>query len=149
MVQKETLAQRYREVAIKTANPLQLVVMLYDAAILSLQDARSHIHKKNIAGRSQSINHSISIISELQACLNRKEGGEIAHSLDRLYDYMKRRIFKANVDQSLAPLEEIEGLLENLRSAWTQLVEKTPQQDAPDRTYHAAEKNDNSAGSQN
>jgi flagellar protein FliS len=126
MVGNESLAYRYREVAVKTANPLQLIVMLYDAAILSLRQAQKHIRNKDIEGRSQSLNRSISIISELQSCLNLKEGGDIASSLDRLYDYMKRRIFKANVDQSLQPVEEIEGLLENLRSAWKELVEKAP-----------------------
>jgi flagellar secretion chaperone FliS len=121
----QSLAHRYREVAVKTANPLQLVVMLYDAAICSLKEAKERVGRRDIAGRSQSINKCISIISELQSCLNLKQGGEIAASLDRLYDYMKRRIFTANVEQSIEPLEEIEALLENLRSAWSELVVKT------------------------
>ena len=122
-------AYRYKEVAVKTANPLQLVVMLYDAAILSLQKARHYMEQKDIEGRSKALNHCISIISELQSCLNLKEGGEIAGSLDRLYDYMKRRIIKANVDQSAHPLKEIEGLLENLCSAWRELVKKSANED--------------------
>ncbi len=115
-------AHRYREVAVKTANPLQLIVMLYDAAICSIQEARAHIDRKDIAGRSRSINRCISIISELQSCLNHQAGGQIASSLDRLYDYMKRRIFRANVEQSVQPLAEVEILLENLRSAWGELA---------------------------
>jgi flagellar secretion chaperone FliS len=133
-------ANRYREVAVKTANPLQLVVMLYDAAIYSIQEAREQIARKDIAGRSRSINRCISIISELQSCLNHQAGGEIASSLDRLYDYMKRRIFRANVDQSVQPLAEIEVLLESLRSAWVQLgtqtqgaAEQTAKQELPSR----------------
>jgi flagellar secretion chaperone FliS len=122
MSMNQSLAHRYREVAVKTANPLQLVVMMYDAAICSLQEAKEQVRRRNIAGRSQSINKCISIISELQSCLNLKQGGEIATSLDRLYDYMKRRMFTANVEQSIEPLEEIESLLENLRSAWSELV---------------------------
>jgi flagellar secretion chaperone FliS len=118
----QALAHRYKEVAIKTANPLQLVVMLYDAAICSLKEAKDQVGRRDIAGRSRSINKCISIISELQSCLNLKQGGEIASSLDRLYDYMKRRIFTANVEQSIEPLEETEALLENLRSAWNELV---------------------------
>jgi len=119
-------AHLYRETAVNTANPLQLVVMLYDAAITSLQKARYHIEHKDIEGRSNALNHCISVISELQSCLNLKEGGEIAISLDRLYDYMKSRIIKANVDQSAKPLEEIEGILENICSAWRELVKKAP-----------------------
>jgi flagellar secretion chaperone FliS len=121
----QSLAHKYREVAVKTANPLQLVVMMYDAAISSLQEAKAHLNRRDIAARSRAINKCISIISELQSCLNIREGGEIAQSLDRLYDYMKRRIFQANVDQSIEPLTEIESLLENLCSAWSELVSQS------------------------
>jgi flagellar protein FliS len=120
----QSLAHRYKEVAVKTANPLQLVVMMYDAAICSLQEAKDQIKHKDIAGRSRSINKCISIISELQSCLNINQGGEIAASLDRLYDYMKRRMFAANVEQSVKPLDETESLLDNLRSAWTELAKQ-------------------------
>jgi flagellar secretion chaperone FliS len=126
MLENGSLAHRYREVAVKTANPLQLVVMLYDAAICALKEAREHINHKDIAGRSRSINKCISIISELQMCLDLKAGGEIAGSLARLYDYMKRRIFRANVEQSVQPLAEIEVLLQNLRSAWLDVIAQTP-----------------------
>jgi flagellar secretion chaperone FliS len=125
MLEDRSLAHRYREVAVKTANPIQLVIMLYDAAICSLKEAREHIDHRNIAGRSRAINKCISIISELQSCLDMKAGGEIASSLNRLYDYMKKRIFRANVEQSVQPLAEIGVLLENLRSAWVELTTQT------------------------
>ena len=122
----QSLAHRYREIAIKTASPLQLIVMLYDAAICSLKEAQEHMCQKNIAGRSRAINKCIRIISDLQSSLNLKAGGEIAGSLYRLYDYMTRTLFKANVDQSSQALSEIEILLENLRSAWVELVNQAP-----------------------
>jgi flagellar secretion chaperone FliS len=123
-VGNQALAHRYREVAVKTANPMQLIVILYDAAICSLQEAREHIKANNIEGRVRSVNKCISAISELQSSLDLENGGNIASSLDRLYDYMKRRIFTANVQQSAKPLEEIESLLDNLRSAWRAIAEQ-------------------------
>jgi flagellar secretion chaperone FliS len=122
MTGNQYYAQRYKETSINTANPLQLVVMLYDAAICSIQEARAHMEKKNIAERSRALNKCISIITELQACLDHKAGGEIAGSLELLYDFMKRNIFKASFEQNIQPLIETEALLENLRSAWRQLV---------------------------
>ncbi len=131
MSENPSVAHRYREVAVKTANPLQLVVMLYDAAICCLQDAQQQMERKDISGRSRSINKGIAIISELQSCLNLQEGGEIASSLERLYTYMKKRIFQANVEQSVEPLAEIERLLDNLRSAWGELVPQSQEPAAP------------------
>jgi flagellar protein FliS len=125
MTAKESAAHQYKEVDVNTANPIQLVVMLYNEAILSLQLARKHMEQKDIEGRSKALNHCLAVITELQSSLNLKEGGEIAGSLDRLYDYMKRTIFKAHVDQSSAPLKEIEKLLENLGAAWKEVAGKS------------------------
>ena len=41
-------ANRYKEVAIKTASPLQLIVILYDGAIHALQEAQQHLKAKSI-----------------------------------------------------------------------------------------------------
>jgi len=122
MPEYESLAHRYREIAVKTASPLQLIVILYDAAVCSVQEARKQMDCRDIAGRSRSINKCIAIISELQSCLNPEAGGEIAASLDRLYDYMKRTAFLASVNQDNQPLVEIESLLDNLRCAWAELA---------------------------
>ena len=131
MSANQQFALKYRETAVKTANPVQLVVMLYDAAICSLKEAREQMNRKDIAGRSRSINKCIHIIAELQSSLDLKTGGEIAGSLNRLYDYMKKNIFKANVEQIVQPLAEVESLLENLRSAWNQVSVNGQTQEIP------------------
>ena len=115
---------RYREAAISTANPLQLVVTLYDAAVVSLREARGHLERGDIGNRSRSVNKCISVLSELQSSLDRDRGGEIARSLDRLYDYMRRRIFEAHAAQDPKPLLEVETLLATLRSAWEELAQQ-------------------------
>ena len=114
-------ANRYQEVGVSTSTSLHLVVMLYDAAIDSLEEARGHMERKDIANRSRAINKCSNIISELQASLDMKRGGEIAASLNRLYDYMKTTLFRASVEQNPAMLAEVSGLLDNLRSAWRQV----------------------------
>lgn len=118
-------ASRYREVEVTTANPVQLVVMLYDGAIAALKEAQEHIRKNNIAARTRCANRAVGIISELQASLNFRYGGTIALSLDQLYGYMKQLVFQANVEQRCEPLAEVAGLLENLRAAWCTVAAET------------------------
>ena len=118
---KQYLANKYQEVDVGTATPLHLVVMLYDAAICSLETARGCMERKDISGRSRAINKCNAIISELQSSLNIKEGGEIAYSLNRLYDYMKTTLLRAGVEQNPSLVVEVSGLLENLRSSWQQV----------------------------
>ncbi len=116
-------AHRYQEVEVKTATALELVVLLYDAAIAGLQKAQEHIANRDIAARARCLNKVSSILTELQANLSSEGDGTVAASLDRLYHYMKSRIFEATVQQDAAPLKEIAGLLGNLRSAWSQLAQ--------------------------
>lgn len=116
-------AHRYREVEIKTATPTEIVVLLYDAAIAGLQKAQEHLAARDIASRVRCLNRVISILTELQASLNFEAGGEIAPSLERLYRYMKNRIFQANLRQEAAPLKELVRLLSNLRSAWAEVAQ--------------------------
>ncbi len=114
---------RYQEIEVKTATPLELVVLLYDAAIANLQKAQGHMVSRDIAGRARCLNKASSILTELQANLSFEGDGTIAVSLDRLYQYMKGRICEATVQQDAAPLQEIAGLLSSLRSAWSQLAQ--------------------------
>ena len=121
MNDNQYLASRYQEINVSTATPLHLVVMLYDAAICSLEEARVYMERKDIVNRSQAINKCNSIISELQSSLNLKEGGDIAASLNRLYNYMKTTLLRAGAEQNPGLITEVSGLLENLRSAWRQI----------------------------
>lgn len=116
-------ASRYQEIEVKTATALELVVLLYDAAIASLQKAQEHMVRRDIAKRALCLNKASSILTELQANLNFDAGGTFASSLDGLYQYMKRLIFEATVQQDAAPLKEVAGLLSKLRSAWVEVAQ--------------------------
>lgn len=114
---------RYQEVEVSTATPVELVVMLYDAAISSLQTAGEAMAAGDIATRTRSVNKVSSILAELQATLDFAAGGEIANSLDRLYAYMRNRLYQANLKQDPAAIEEVARLLAGLRSAWMEVVQ--------------------------
>lgn len=116
-------AARYQEVKVRTATPTELVVMMYDTAIAELEQARQHIRAREIGRRVRCLNKASSILTELQATLNFEAGGEIARSLDRLYAYMRRRLFEANLHQDGAAVEEVVKLLANLRPAWAAVAQ--------------------------
>jgi flagellar protein FliS len=121
MNENEYFASRYQETSVNTSTSLHLIVMLYDAAICSLEEARRHMERKDIEGRNRALNKCNAIISELHSSLNLKEGGQIASSLNSLYAYMKKTLLRASIEQNPDLLVEVSGLLENLRSAWRQI----------------------------
>ena len=71
------------------------------------------------AAKGRAISQAIAIIdSGLRASLDKTAGGEIAVSLDALYEYMSNRLLIANLNNDPAILEEVSNLLSQLREAW-------------------------------
>ena len=106
------------DVSILTAEPIELVRILYRTALDSVSAARAHLVAGEIQERSQAINKALSVIHELALSLNPKAEPTLASTLAELYDYMQRRLLAANFEQSDAPLAEVMGLLETMTDAW-------------------------------
>jgi flagellar protein FliS len=120
----------YLESRVLSADPLELVHLLYEAAIAAVREARRHLAEGEIAARSRSITKAFSILQELMAALDHDRGGEIGGRLAQLYDYMERRLLEANFQQADEPLAEVLGLLATLAEAW-QGVKRETQAAAP------------------
>ena len=108
----------YLESRILSADPVELVCILYEHAILAVEDARECIGRGDIASRSKAISKAIAIIGELESSLDHKAGGEVAKNLGRLYQYIRIRLLAANRNQEAGPLVEVERLLTTLSDAW-------------------------------
>jgi len=108
----------YLESRVMTADPIELVNLLYQACTQAVREARHHLAEGRIAERSQQINKACAIVIELATSLDHERGGEISRRLALLYDYMQSRLLEANMKQSDAPLAEVLGLLSTLSEAW-------------------------------
>jgi flagellar protein FliS len=111
-------SKAYLETRILSADPVELINIFYEYAILYVQEARDNLARKDIAARSKAIVKAISIVSELEAALDHSAGGEISANLARLYVYIRGRLMAANVKQQDAPLAEVESLLKTLAEGW-------------------------------
>ena len=108
----------YLESRILSADPIELVNMLYQACTGAVREARHHLANGEIGERSRKINKAYEILTELSVSLDHQRGGEISQRLGRLYDYMQGRLLEANMQQADAPLAETLGLLSTLSEAW-------------------------------
>jgi flagellar protein FliS len=108
----------YLEGRILSADPLELVRLLYQGCSDAVREARRCLAEGDIATRSRRISKASEILTELIASLDRQRGGEIAERLALLYDYMQRRLIEAHLRQSDEPLAEVLGLLMTLGEAW-------------------------------
>ena len=133
-------ARAYRTNAVLTASPGQLVLMLYDGILTALAKAKDALERpENDIRRLEVINQQLlkaqAIISELQSGLNFEAGGEVAKTLNRVYDYYNRRLFEANMRKQVAPVVEVEKMIGELRSGWAEMLTK---QGAPSATPELA-----------
>jgi flagellar protein FliS len=110
------------ETNVSTADPHQLILMLFDGALLSVNSAAAAIDNKDVPAKIRHITQAIEIITMgLQISLDPESGGELAERLNALYEYMCIRLALANAQSSTAPLIEVSGLLRDLREAWAQI----------------------------
>ena len=120
----------YLESRVLSADPVELIHLLYEAAIEAVREARRYLAEGEIAARSRSITKAYGILQELVAALDHERGGEISGRLGQLYDYMQRRLLEANFQQTDQPLAEVLGLLATLAEAWRE-VKREAQPAAP------------------
>jgi flagellar protein FliS len=100
------------------ASPHRLVQMLMEGALERIGLAKVSMKHNEIAIKGQSIGVAISIVAGLQGSLNKEAGGEIAETLSRLYDYMVRRLLVANCQNDVSILDEVSGLMIELKRGW-------------------------------
>jgi flagellar protein FliS len=108
----------YLESRVLSANPLELVHMLYQGCAQSVREARHYLAQGEIGERSRTINKACEILMELNGALDHERGGEIAQRLAQLYVYMQARLLEANMQQTDGPLAEVQQLLATLGEAW-------------------------------
>lgn len=110
------------ETGIAAASPHKLITMLYDGAIVAILNGMTQMKAGNIEEKGKALSKAIQILDNgLRASLDREAGGEIARNLDALYEYMSSRLLTANLQNDPAILQEVHGLLVDLRDTWQQI----------------------------
>lgn len=115
-------AKRYQAVGVASgvmdATPHRLVQMLLDGAVEKIATAKGAMERNDVPEKGKYIVWAITIIGGLRSSLDLTKGGEIAANLESLYDYMERRLTKANIEDDVTILAEVAGLLSEIRDAW-------------------------------
>ncbi|MFH1625838.1 MAG: flagellar export chaperone FliS [Pseudomonadota bacterium] len=124
----------YQENQVKTAQDGQLILMLYDGAIKSLEQAKIKLKEGDYAAKDKLTCKAQDIISELLCSLN-MEAGEIARCLQSIYDYVLRRILHASIHRDLKAFDEVIKLLKELEDAWKKIILKPAKELAAFRAY--------------
>jgi len=125
-MQKVESAKRYQAVAVDTAPPGQLVLMLFDGALRFMAIASAGFEEKELPKRVEVVHNNLTkaqnILRELQATLDMEKGGEFSERMSALYHYMIAQLNQANLSKDPNPIAIVERLLGQIRAAWAQML---------------------------
>src|SRR5690606_27077331 len=76
----------------------------------------------------QLISKTIEIVGGLRGFLDMEKGGEIAEQLENLYEYMERRLLQANLKNDVEILDEVAGLIREVKEGWDGIREEVVSQ---------------------
>ena len=116
-------ANAYAKVGLETgvvaSSPHKLIVMLFEGALVASRSALVHMRAGETEKKGLAISKAINIVANgLRASLDKKAGDAIAANLDALYEYVNKRLLEANLKNDPAALDEVIGLLADLKGAW-------------------------------
>lgn len=122
---KAALAQYKKidnESAVNGASPHRLIQMLMTGALDRLAQSKAAYENNDIEQKGVLLGKSISIIAELQGSLDEEKSKDLVGNLDKLYDYMQRRLLEANIKNDMSMIEEVMGLLLKVKSSWDEIA---------------------------
>lgn len=101
-------------------SPLQIVVMLYDNALVSLKGSKEAIRAGDKGRQEILVERSKQIVTALVGCLD-TQNGEMAVDLRTLYCYVLNELSQANTDTTTSRIERCEVVMKDLRKVWLEL----------------------------
>jgi flagellar protein FliS len=120
----KSVATTYQRGQVTHADPVQLIVMLYDGALSRIAQARQRFLEGDKVYGGIAVARAQAIVAELRKSLNLEEGKDIAANLDRLYQYIYDVLVKSLLEHRTEPLDEAARILNELRGAWAEVAKQ-------------------------
>ncbi len=113
----------YVENQVRNADPLDLIIMLYNKAISCLKISKKAIEEgldtpEQVKKKTENLTRATEILAYLQGCLNFEQGKEIAKNLHEIYDVLIQELVRANIENNTEIISKTVEILEDLKKAW-------------------------------
>ncbi|KEO84074.1 flagellar export chaperone FliS [Tumebacillus flagellatus] len=112
--------QSYSNTQAMTATPGELTLMLFNGAIRFLKQASIGLEDKDYETVNTNLLKAQNILLELMSTL--KMEYEVAQGLMPLYQFMYEQLVQANIKKNQTPIQDVIGLLEELRDTWNEAI---------------------------
>lgn len=117
----------YLQSRILTAHPVEIVEMLYQVAVDSLQEAIAELKSGDRFARSRAVSRAQEAVHELAVSLDRSVKAPFTANLAALYQYVLHQINMGHSRQSEPEFQDALTILTNLAGTWSEVKEKVCQ----------------------
>lgn len=114
-------SKAYRQNAVLSASPAQLVVELYDGARRFLRQAADAMDERQIERAHQKLRRAEMIIDHLNSVID-DDQGEISTHLHAVYAFYLAHLNEARMNQDPEMVREVASMLGQLREAWKEVA---------------------------
>jgi flagellar protein FliS len=111
---------RYRSTNDADASGPEVLLRLFDGMVTHVARAREAILENRPQDKGQSVNIVLDVLGELRANLDHKAAPDLCMNLERLYEYLGRRLTQGSANRDVGPLDEVAHHLTEMRMTWAQ-----------------------------
>jgi flagellar secretion chaperone FliS len=110
--------QFYQDTSTCGANPIELVVLLYEAAIADMRVALAAMQKSDIERRASKIGHALLVLQQLQGTLDFERGGDAARQFEQFYNLTRAKVLEAQMRGSADLMQQQIRSMSEVRDCW-------------------------------
>jgi flagellar protein FliS len=122
VIAAQSIAHRYQETQVGTADRGRLLLLMFDGGLKFLGQARAGLEAGDLVRFGYQLGRAQAVIVELLQTLDHKAGGEIARNLDRLYRFMLDHLTEANQQKSVGHMDQVIRLLGTIADAYRTIL---------------------------
>ena len=112
---------RYKQNRLTTAQPGDLIVMLYDGMLKFMDVVINAMDEKDYAQAGIHVSKVVDIVAYLQAVLRTDAAPDLAASLDTTYSSWSLHLVQANVNKDKDKFINLREQMQGLRDAWDEI----------------------------
>ncbi|MCX8117538.1 MAG: flagellar export chaperone FliS [Desulfobacterota bacterium] len=118
--------QAYERSKLLTSDPKRLVLLCYEEAVRSLEEARARYLCEDYEAKARAVQKALDLLNHLREALDFEKGGEIARNLDRLYGFMIAHLLKSDQRKDVKGIDQVSKMLQELKWAWEEAFRQVP-----------------------
>lgn len=120
----QDLQNAYLRAKVYSASPEELRLMLLDGALRFTRQAREGLVAKNPEASFTGFSNARAIVLELAQSLTADNDPDLRAKVTSVFMFIYRRLVDANLEKSVAIVDEAIGLLEYERETWALYLER-------------------------